>query len=39
MSRRPVKVKREIPPDVRYNSVLVQRFINKINYRGKKILQ
>ncbi|MDW8056487.1 MAG: 30S ribosomal protein S7 [Elusimicrobiota bacterium] len=38
MSRRPVKVRREIPPDVRYNSVLVQRFINKINYRGKKNL-
>lgn len=26
------------PPDVRYNSVLVSRFINKINYRGKKSL-
>jgi len=38
MSRRPVKVRREIPPDIRYNSVLVQRFINKINYQGKKNL-
>jgi small subunit ribosomal protein S7 len=38
MSRRPVKVRREIPPDIRYNSVLVQRFINKINYQGKKTL-
>jgi ribosomal protein S7 len=36
MSRRPVKVRREIPSDIRYNSVLVQRFINKINYQGKK---
>lgn len=36
MSRRPVKVRREIPPDIKYNSVLVQRFINKINFRGKK---
>ncbi len=36
MSRRPIKVKREIPPDIKYNSVLVQRFINKINYCGKK---
>jgi small subunit ribosomal protein S7 len=38
MSRRPVKVRREIPSDIRYNSVLVQRFINKINYQGKKNL-
>lgn len=38
MSRRPVKVKREIPPDIKYNSVLVQRFINKINPCGKKTL-
>lgn len=38
MSRRPVKIKREISPDVRYNSILLQRFINKINYRGKKNL-
>ncbi len=36
MSRRPVKVRREISPDIKYNSVLVHRFINKINYRGKK---
>lgn len=26
------------PPDYKYNSVLVARFINKINYRGKKSL-
>jgi small subunit ribosomal protein S7 len=26
------------PPDIKYNSVLVARFINKINYRGKKLL-
>lgn len=26
------------PPDIKYNSVLVARFINKINYRGKKSL-
>ncbi|MFN3550611.1 MAG: 30S ribosomal protein S7 [Endomicrobiia bacterium] len=38
MSRRPVKIKREVPADIKYNSVLVQRFINKINYRGKKSL-
>jgi len=38
MARRPVKVKREIFPDIRYNSVLVARFINKINYRGEKNL-
>jgi small subunit ribosomal protein S7 len=38
MARRPVKVKREILPDIRYNSVLVARFINKINYRGEKNL-
>ncbi|MCM8831936.1 MAG: 30S ribosomal protein S7 [Candidatus Omnitrophica bacterium] len=38
MSRRPVKIKRDLPSDIKYNSVLVQRFINKINYRGKKSL-
>jgi len=38
MSRRPVK-KREInKPDIKYNNVLVQKFINKINFRGKKNL-
>jgi small subunit ribosomal protein S7 len=31
-------VRREIPPDWKYGSVLVQRFINKINYRGKKTI-
>jgi len=38
MARRPVKIKREVLPDIRYNNVLVSRFINKINYRGKKNL-
>ncbi|MDW7973420.1 MAG: 30S ribosomal protein S7 [Thermodesulfovibrio sp.] len=38
MSRRPLKIKRNIPPDIKYNSVLVQRFINKINPCGKKNL-
>ena len=38
MARRPVKERREILPDIRYNNVLVARFINKINYRGKKNL-
>ena len=38
MSRRPVR-KRPLPsPDIKYNSVLVHRLINKINYRGKKNL-
>ncbi len=29
-------VKREIYPDWKYNSVLIKKFINKINFRGKK---
>ncbi len=30
--------RRELPPpDFRYNSVLVSRFINKINFQGKKL--
>jgi len=29
--------RRSLPlPDIRYNSILVSRFINKINYRGQK---
>ncbi|MFN3966565.1 MAG: 30S ribosomal protein S7 [Endomicrobiia bacterium] len=30
------KNKRVIIPDIKYNSLLVARFINKINFRGKK---
>jgi small subunit ribosomal protein S7 len=36
MSRRSKPEKREIPPDVRYNSVTVQSFINRILKDGKK---
>ena len=36
MSRRSKPEKREIPPDVRYNSVQVQNFINRVIERGKK---
>jgi small subunit ribosomal protein S7 len=36
MSRRSKPVKREILPDVRYNSVHVQSFINRVLRRGKK---
>lgn len=36
MSRRSKPEKREIPPDVRYNSVQVQNFINRVVKRGKK---
>jgi small subunit ribosomal protein S7 len=36
MSRRSKPEKREIPPDVRYNSVQVQNFINRVVRRGKK---
>jgi small subunit ribosomal protein S7 len=38
MSRRSKPEKREIPPDVRYNSVNVQNFINRVLRRGKKSL-
>jgi len=38
MSRRNKTEKREIPPDVRYNSVAVQSFINRILKSGKKSL-
>lgn len=38
MARRPVKKRVLTQPDVKYNNILVQRFINKINYRGKKNL-
>lgn len=41
MPRKPLKPKdrRPLPPpDFKYNSVLVARFINKINYQGKKSL-
>ncbi len=33
---KPRQKKRYIYPDIRYNSILVSRFINKINFRGKK---
>ena len=36
MSRRNKPEKRIIPPDVRYNSVNVQSFINRILRSGKK---
>lgn len=36
MARRRVAKKREIAPDLKYNSVLVARFINKIMRHGKK---
>lgn len=36
MSRRSKPEKREIPPDVRYNNVNVQSFINRVLRRGKK---
>ncbi len=36
MSRRNRAIKREIMPDVRYNSLLVQMFINRMMYSGKK---
>ncbi len=36
MSRRRVAIKREIAPDLKYNSELVARFINKIMLKGKK---
>jgi small subunit ribosomal protein S7 len=36
MSRRNRAIKREIQPDVRYNSLMVQMFINRMMYSGKK---
>jgi small subunit ribosomal protein S7 len=36
MPRRGNIEKRETPPDARYSSVVVQRFINKVMQRGKK---
>jgi small subunit ribosomal protein S7 len=36
MSRRNRAIKREIQPDIRYNSLLVQMFINRMMYSGKK---
>lgn len=36
MPRRNRPPKREIPPDIKYNSVLVQQFINKLMMKGKK---
>ncbi len=36
MPRRYRPPKREVPPDIRYNSVRVQKFINRMMYHGKK---
>ncbi len=36
MSRRNRAFKRDIQPDIRYNSLLVQMFINRMMLRGKK---
>jgi small subunit ribosomal protein S7 len=36
MPRRKLIAKRELPPDPRFNSVLVQQFINYLMERGKK---
>jgi small subunit ribosomal protein S7 len=36
MPRRYRPPKREIPPDIRYNSVKVQKFINRMMHGGKK---
>jgi small subunit ribosomal protein S7 len=36
MSRRNRAIKREIQPDIRYNSLLVQMFINRMMLNGKK---
>ncbi|WP_298406731.1 30S ribosomal protein S7 [uncultured Chloroflexus sp.] len=38
MPRRGTVERRPVPPDARYNSVLVQKFINKVMERGKKSL-
>jgi len=36
MARRSRPPKRQISPDIRYNSVLVERFVNRMMYEGKK---
>ena len=36
MSRRNRAFKREIQPDIRYNSLMVQMFINRMMLSGKK---
>jgi small subunit ribosomal protein S7 len=36
MSRRNRAFKRDIQPDIRYNSLMVQMFINRMMYSGKK---
>lgn len=38
MSRRHAAQKREVFPDIRYNSVLLAKFINNVMKRGKKAL-
>ncbi len=36
MARRSRPPKRQVAPDIRYDSVLVERFINRMMYEGKK---
>jgi small subunit ribosomal protein S7 len=36
MPRRNRPPKREVAPDIKYNSVLVSHFVNKLMYKGKK---
>lgn len=36
MARRSRPPKRQVAPDIRYNNVLVERFINRMMYQGKK---
>jgi small subunit ribosomal protein S7 len=36
MSRRSTPPKRQVPPDIKYNNVYVQMFINRMMYGGKK---
>jgi small subunit ribosomal protein S7 len=38
MSRKGTAIKREMPPDLKYGSVLVSKFINHIMRKGKKSL-
>lgn len=38
MSRRKVVAGREIAPDPKYNSIVVEKFVSRMMYRGKKAL-
>ncbi len=38
MSRRAVSIKRTVPPDPRYDSQTVSKFVNDLMYQGKKSL-